>query len=572
MVLVATAFLCLGLINLDFKRHWLAGQAFRLAVGAPLVAIFVYVTMPPLVFPQVIPLLLLTFVPNALYSGVLSLRSWIVSRRVVSMHREPLLPYAAGTLALFVLFAVFEALPFLDASGLRNLAHAVTSTAAPQRIDPRLLRVVPQESAVFEGEKVIGQLGAYYRVGNYHVQPVAGQLVWVAPLEFRDVIKWLTRRTSPGVVVVSAQSPDQGAELLQDEPMKYIPSAFLNDNLARHVYFRYGNRVLLETTLQLDDHRKAWYVCTLGRPTIGNSGMVVTDAVIVDPVTGAMTRYRRARFDQLPHWVRRVVPPSLALDYNIWFGLYVHGWWNAHTTERDVHLPARDEVFGILSSGDQFVWFVDHTSPAASDASMTGFTYMNAVTGAMTYYTAVGGSFSSKAAENAVASNGLVRQSRLQATQPVLYDLFGEITWVVPVVADTGKFQTLALVQARNGHVVVGNPQSPFPVQDALAQYQAWVGGLSPRGVAEGTETGVLDRVARTSSQLIFTLRGSEQIYAINDPQRPDELLARSGDHVRFQSTPGGAEGERIVVAFTNESLSRPSPSSPAPSRTPTPR
>lgn len=553
--LAAVAFLCLGLINLDLKHRWWQGQYTRLKVGLPLVALYVYVAMPPLVFPQCLPLLLLTFVPNAAYSTALALRSWIVARRIVSIHREPVIPYVTVVIALLAFLGALEAAPILDAGGLRDLTHAVTSTDVPRRIDPKLLRVVPQESANFEGEKVIGQLGAYYRVGHYTVQKAAGKLVWVAPLEFRDVVKWLTRRTSPGVVVVSAQSPDQGAELLQDQPMTYIPSAFANDNLARHVYFRYGYRVLLETTLQLDDRRKAWYVCTLGRPTIGNSGMVVTDAVIVDPVTGAMTGYPRSRFSELPKWVTRVIPPELALDYNEWFGLYVHGWWNAHTSERDVHLPARNEVFGILSSGDEFVWFVDHTSPASTDASMTGFTYMNAVTGAMTYYTSVGGYFSSKAAENAVASNGLVRQSRLIATQPVLYNLYGEVTWLVPIVADTGKFQTLALVEARNGHVVVGNPSTAFPVQDALAQYQAWVSGLSPATAQGGAQTGVIDRIARTSNALLFTLQRDPTIYVVNDPQQPGELLARQGDRVRIESTPGGPDGERIVVTFQNTSL-----------------
>ena len=37
---------------------------------------------------------------------------------------------------------------------------------------------------------------------------------------------------------------------------------------------------------------------------------------------------------------------------------------------------------------NRFVWFVDHTSPNATDDSMTGFTYMDSRTGAMTYYNA----------------------------------------------------------------------------------------------------------------------------------------------------------------------------------------
>src|SRR6202012_5011772 len=158
---------------------------------------------------------------------------------------------------------------------------------------------------------------------------------------------------------------------------------------------------------------------------------------------------------RLPKWGSRVFPPDLALDYNDWFGRYVHGWWNAQVTKRDVHLPARDEVFGVLLADGRFVWFVDHTSPNQTDASMTGFTYMDSRSGAMTYYTASGGEVSSSGAENAVRANPRVRQGRLLPTQPVLYNVFGANTWVVPIVADNGKYQTTGLVQATNGRVVV---------------------------------------------------------------------------------------------------------------------
>jgi len=91
---------------------------------------------------------------------------------------------------------------------------------------------------------VVGQLGAYYRVGTYNVQADKGKLVWVAPLDFQGLVQWLVRRTSPGVVIVDAENPDTPAELRQRTPLRYIPSAFLNDNLSRHVWLKYGTELL----------------------------------------------------------------------------------------------------------------------------------------------------------------------------------------------------------------------------------------------------------------------------------------------------------------------------------------
>ncbi len=194
--LYATAFMSLGLINLDFSRNWWFGQRARLVLGLPLVLIYVYLAMPALVMPQALTLLLYTFIPNAAYSVLLAARTAVVSRRIVSIRRSPLWPYLLVCVAL-LLFAGFLAIaPVVDANGLRNVADVRVSASPPPQASLQHLRIVPEEAAVFAGDKVIGQLGAYYQVGTYNIQPVQGKLEWVAPLEFRDPIKWITRRTA----------------------------------------------------------------------------------------------------------------------------------------------------------------------------------------------------------------------------------------------------------------------------------------------------------------------------------------------------------------------------------------
>ena len=540
VVLFATLFLSLGLINFDFGRLWWRGQVLRLEVGVPLVLAYAYFEMPPLVFPQAFSLLLLTLVPNAAYSLLMSARTLVFSKRIVSIRRLPARPYliALGVVGAFT--GILAVAPLVDASGLRDIVAVKTATSLPPSADVKHIRIVPEEAAHFAGNKVIGQLGAYYRVGDFNVQVAAGKLVWVAPLEFHGLIQWLARHTSPGVIIVSAENPDDAPELRQRAPMRYVPSALLNENLYRHVYMKYGTEMILETTLQLDDKGDPQYLCTLGRPTIGWSGTKVTGVVIVDPASGDMQRVDRSQFANLPKWVSRVYPADLALDYNEWFGLYVHGLINALVVKRDVHVPARDEVFGILA-GERFVWFVDHTSPA-SDQSMTGFTYMDTVTGAMTYYTSSGGEFNSQGAEDAVASNPVVRQGKLYPTQPLLYNAFGQNTWVVPLVAETGKYQTVTLVQAKNGHVIVGASGSVSPQADAFAQYAAFLHvdeapGVAPAGHA-GFVNGIVERVGTAPTGIVyFTLHGGRRTFAIDTRDDPSALLARAGDRVQFTTS-----------------------------------
>ncbi len=560
IVLVATAFLSLGLINLDFSAGWWRGQRLRLAVGVPLVLAYVYVTLPPLVFPQAAVLLLLTAIPNAAYSLLIAARAQIIARRIVSIRRTPLavvVRYGVVVAALGAFAFLLQAIPVVDAGGLRDLAAATVSTQPAPSAELAHVRVVPEESAIFAGNKVVGQLGAYYRVGTYTVAAVDGRLVWIAPLDFQGPIQWLARRTSPGVIVVSAENPDAPAELRLRTALRYIPSAQLNENLERHVYFRYGTEAILETTLQLDDDGNPRYMCTLGRPTIGWSGERVTAVVIVDPATGAMERIPRDRFADLPRWVSRVYPPDVVLAYNDWFGRYVHGWWNAVLTKRDVHLPARDEVFGLLVEPQRFVWFVDHTSPNATDDSMTGFTYTDSRTGAMTYYTSSGGQFNSSAAQRSVAANPTVRQARLIPTQPILYNVVGQNTWVVPVVSDNGKFQTLALVAAAGGHVVVGDPAAASPADAAFGEYRAFVGDRTAGGASgEIVVSGEIDRFADSGGRIYFTLRGRRGVFTAPDAGQPANVLARPGDRVRVAAV-RDAGGLLSVRDLRDDSITR---------------
>jgi hypothetical protein len=180
ILLLGTAFLALGLINLDFSRDWWAGQRARLLIGVPLIVAYLYVQMPPLVFPQAATLLLLTLIPNAAYAFLLSARSFVRSRRIVSIRRTPFVPYVIALAVVGAFAGVLEIAPVVDAGALRDIADVTPSTSLPPQASLDHIRVVPQESAEFSGEKVVGQLGAYYQVGQYHIQSDGDRLVWLA--------------------------------------------------------------------------------------------------------------------------------------------------------------------------------------------------------------------------------------------------------------------------------------------------------------------------------------------------------------------------------------------------------
>lgn len=50
---------------------------------------------------------------------------------------------------------------------------------------------VPEEYAYYKMEKVLGKVKDYslYDIGKVTIQKVKGNLVWIAPIEYKDVFK-----------------------------------------------------------------------------------------------------------------------------------------------------------------------------------------------------------------------------------------------------------------------------------------------------------------------------------------------------------------------------------------------
>ena len=74
-----------------------------------------------------------------------------------------------------------------------------------------------------------------------------------------------------------------------------------------------------------------------------------------------------------------------------------------------------------------------------------------------------------------------MRQGKLIPTQPLLYNAFKQNTWVVPLVAETGKYQTVALVQAPQVTRVIYASAQDICERDFVKAVEVW--GVPPRTV-----------------------------------------------------------------------------------------
>lgn len=420
------------------------------------------------------------------------------------------------------------------------------SDLAPVNVDH--IRLVSKTQAQWIAKKTLGQskdsaIGSRFYVGEPTIQKVGNELVWVAPLEFQGFKAWQAADTTPGYVIVSAEDPSRPGELVENRKFRYVPSAYWGDNLKRHLYENgFVFRGTTDYSFELDDEGNPFYVVTVYEPSIGYGGEVVLGVAVVNPETGAIQEYAA---ENAPAWIDRIIPIDFAKHRLDDYGKYVHGWWNWVWDEQDVNLPTDPKTAQVdpdalwLTWGDdgKAYWFTGLTSSKSTDDSLVGFALMDSRTGHTRIYRLSGSDESGvMEAVNSAVSNF----KGWYATQPILYNVYGELTWVVPVVSESGIFQRVAFVRASNTHVSLGENKHV-----ALAKYRQDLmkGDNVERPSSQSDlahKRGHIDRyacpVVDGNTVCHLTLREDElsRIFAGTSKVSPELVVARPGDEVEI--------------------------------------
>jgi hypothetical protein len=468
--------------------------------------------------------------------------------------------FDAGSWALVVIVCISLLLTLfhvtiyriMNVHRLPPLAQVQETTESFDPMDPAHIRQVHIKTAFWLARKVIGEggknYGSIYRPGNPTIQRVADKLYWIFPLEFRG---FFSRRRangeSPGFIKVSAEDPRSPAELVDGYHMRYMPGASVwTTCLHKYLYHRgYTNYRLTDFTLEVDDNWVPHWVVTLTRPTVAYGGDKVEGILIVDPETGKIGEYMVDR-DTIPEWVDRVVPLWLAIKMNYWWGKYKgRSWWNANVGQKGVHIPTKyggsgkgkddkPDVWLTFGKDGQPYWFTGHTSPSSTDQSLVGYTMMNSRTGKTYYYQLTG------ANENDVvqaAFSPFSDHDDWEACQPVLYRIYGERTWVVPVINNEGVFQKLTLVQASTGKVVWGDNK-----REVLAKYRRYL-VTAGSSIAPSEEAALLSLTGR----IIKIVPIDETFYLYLDTA-PDRIF--SGEFLTLPELILTDPGDRVVIKY----------------------
>lgn len=381
----------------------------------------------------------------------------------------------------------------------------------------------------------------FYELGELQVQKIAGDVVYVAPLEFKGIWRWLKAGASEGYLKMSATDVYEQPVPVKCE-MTYIPSAYFFKDAARKIYFasaRYKSMGVPQ--LEIDDNGKAYYVQTLYRPRgiSENPNYKKMKIAVLDTETGKVTLYD---LKDVPKFIDAPISPEMASEMNSVYGKYEEGWLNSQLAKKGVKLATtngtEDEVTPIFNEKGEMLYFTDFTSPSNSDDSAIGYSYINARTGELTYYSK----------KNMMDSEGLLSlvnlvypEKKLVGNMPLLYNIDGVPTWVVSMLDKNGIFKKIAYVNATDTDILAMEDT----VDKALQVYRLKLGEKRSNVTATSkvTEKEISGQIVRLTSPIetsdgviIKFVLDDNRIYTASEADNPLALFLQATDKVHFSA------------------------------------
>lgn len=461
---------------------------------------------------------------------------------------------SAILIAVFVIVMSFFSSPFFRASAYREqlqISEVSDFNEGFEAISQDQIPVIDLAAARQLGNKKMGTisaLGSQFSVSDeYTLISVKEQLYRVSPLEYQDMFKWFQNRNDgiPGFIKVNVTDPND-VELVQlEEGMKYSPSAYLNQNLQRHVRIHYPFDLLEDYSFELDDDEKPYWVITTYEPEIGfYGGNDANGVIIVDPITGDIEKYG---MNNVPEWVDRVQPADIAMNQLNNWGQYVNGFINTMFGQKD--MLSLTETFNYVTIHGQTHVFTGMTS-TGGDHSINGFALINLKTKDAKFFKVNGADEVS--AKN--SAEGEVQNLGYTATDPIILNIAQKPTYFVSLKDQAGLVKKYGFVSLEN-YSIVG-------IGDTVAAAQiSYIQKLKDGGVSvdnkddlkeiKGKITQISSAIVEGSSTYYVSVEGSDRLFIVPISLSEELPFSKAGDEVIM--TYLEVEGSSIIAdSFDN--------------------
>lgn len=369
-----------------------------------------------------------------------------------------------------------------------------------QPLDVERMLLVPRESAHYNADKAVGELGSLgsqfvLESENFSLSALHGRLTTVVPLDYRDFSVWWNSNGVPAYMRIDGHDVKKGPTVVKlTDPktfFRYTPKAHWMDNLHRHLrQSGITHEVFLDTHFELDEEEKPWFIVTIGVPTIWSNGKVITGVVIVNPATGEFKRYA---LKDVPVWVDRVMPAHLMVQYLTWSGTFARGWWNSWWGKLDLTEP--DLVVQQYSQEGRMTFVTGITSTSEKDNSLISIMYTDTRTGKHVNYRMPGGA-TVYAVENLVNSHPKLKFQNVHAGAVHMINAHGIATAMSPLLTPAGAYFGVAFVP-----VINPNAERLVYHEDAATAYKMYLGAMAKEG--EKVDIAAVEKILSTRGKVV---------------------------------------------------------------------
>ncbi|MCH4830229.1 hypothetical protein [Flavobacterium columnare] len=449
--------------------------------------------------------------------------------------------YIIGILLIYIfIFPIFSSRliqteKHQELIGKVNNGDKISKHIAPISLNE--IRVVDEDLAYLLGEKILGSqpaLGSQVHLGEFYIQKINNKLYWVAPLLHSGFFKWLNNTEgTDGYVMVSATN-ERDVQLVQNNSgksikIKYQPSAYLGDEIRRHIYFNgYTSTGLTDFTFEVDDTGKPFWVVTKYDKKIGFTGNDATGVLVVDAQTGIIKEYA---ITNTPQWVDRIQPIGFIEDQLNDWGEFVHGYWNFSNADK---LKITEGMSLVYGKDNKSYWYTGLTS-VGKDESSVGFVLVDTRTKQATFYKQSGAT--EFAAQN--SAQGKVQEKGYNASLPIPYNINNIPTYVMTLKDRGGLVKMFAMVSIHDYTIVgVGNTMRETLMAYKNAYNMSGDGikleTATDKKTVKSVVTRIQNDVKNGNSFYYFTIQGENKIF-IGSSQLSNQLpITHVGDQVEI--------------------------------------
>ncbi|PIC88079.1 hypothetical protein CSV72_02725 [Sporosarcina sp. P20a] len=398
---------------------------------------------------------------------------------------------------------------------------------------------VPPKFARNKMKKAFGQVPdtSYYELGHLQIQKVNDEFVYIAPVEFSGFFKWFNGKTTPGYFTMSATDSSDNPKFIKTE-MAYTTSSYFHKKVYRKMRMEMPDLIFYgDVQLEIDDDGKPHYIRTYGEFITARNGFNAKGIVMLDPETGATKKYA---LQDVPEFINGAVSPEAVSLQNSYFGNYIHGFWNSLVGKKDVKIPSDEgteaNVSPIFNADGHMYYFTDFTSPKEGVDSMLGYALTDGRTGKATYYTG-------DLEESYMDSQGALQiiekkfiEKKWNGEMPVLYNFYGEASWLTPVLDSNGFLQNYFIVSAANPEISVfaNTPNEALKLyKTALQRGGSTVDGSSDAEEAKATITAMRVFKERVGDfTLVSILAKDGRNFLVSSEVEPLSIYVKEGDQL----------------------------------------